>query len=243
MLTNDILAHAKAVAPGEACGLVVRTAQGVEHYLPVENAAAHPAGQFLLPPEAFIAAQRTGEVVAVVHSHPDGVPYLSALDRAHQVNSALPWWLVCAGRIYRFRCVPPLLGRFFVHGETDCYGLFRDAYHLAGFDLPDFPRTENWWRRGDNLYLDNFADNGFRQVKNAIRPGDIVLCCYASSVPNHAAVYLGNQTILHHIPNQLSKREGYTDRWQRMTHSLWRYRAWSPSACTGIYNDLAAAFP
>ncbi|MBB9341991.1 hydrolase, partial [Shigella sonnei] len=25
----------------------------------------------------------------------------------------------------------------------------------------------------------------------------------------------------HHIPEQLSKRERYTDKWQRRTHSLW----------------------
>ncbi|OAH25734.1 C40 family peptidase [Serratia marcescens] len=240
MIEKDILAHAQAVAPAESCGLVVRTEQGVR-YFPAENRAACRAQHFIFTPEDYIQASRQGEVVAVVHSHPDGEPFLSTADREHQVNSGLPWWLVCEGRIHRFRCVPPLLGRQFVHGDTDCYGLFRDAYHLAGIDLPDFYRGEDWWRRGDNLYLDNFGDNGFRQVKTSIRPGDIILCCYASSVPNHAAVYLGDQTILHHIPNQLSKREVYTDRWQRMTHSIWRYHAWRPSACTGIYNDLAVA--
>ncbi|EHS0132290.1 phage tail protein, partial [Escherichia coli] len=42
-------------------------------------------------------------------------------------------------------------------------------------------------------------------------------------------------------PEQLSKRERYTDKWQRRTHSLWRHRAWRASAFTGICNDLAAA--
>ncbi|EIH5208054.1 TPA: phage tail protein, partial [Escherichia coli] len=45
----------------------------------------------------------------------------------------------------------------------------------------------------------------------------------------------------HHIPEQLSKRERYTDKWQRRTHSLWRHREWHASAFTGICNDLAAA--
>ncbi|HGN0346933.1 TPA: NlpC/P60 family protein, partial [Proteus mirabilis] len=73
------------------------------------------------------------------------------------------------------------------------------------------------------------------------QPGDIILCCYASSRANHAGIYLGNQTILHHIPNQLSKREEYNERWQRMTHSIWRYRDWQPSDFTGICNDLDVA--
>ncbi|HAH9489816.1 TPA: endopeptidase, partial [Escherichia coli] len=47
--------------------------------------------------------------------------------------------------------------------------------------------------------------------------------------------------LLHHIPEQLSKRERYTDKWQRRTHSLWRHQAWHASAFTGICNDLAAA--
>ncbi|EHH4325633.1 TPA: C40 family peptidase, partial [Escherichia coli] len=59
--------------------------------------------------------------------------------------------------------------------------------------------------------------------------------------PNHAAIYCGDGELLHHIPEQLSKRERYTDKWQRRTHSLWRHRAWHASAFTGIYNDLAAA--
>ncbi|EEV6986686.1 hypothetical protein EIZ25_22985 [Escherichia coli] len=46
---------------------------------------------------------------------------------------------------------------------------------------------------------------------------------------------------MHHIPEQLSKRERYTEKWQRRTHSLWRHRAWHASAFTGICNDLAAA--
>ncbi|MCX2030735.1 C40 family peptidase, partial [Escherichia coli] len=69
----------------------------------------------------------------------------------------------------------------------------------------------------------------------------VLLCCFGSSVPNHAAIYCGDGELLHHIPEQLSKRERYTDKWQRRTHSLWRHQAWHASAFTGIYNDLSAA--
>ncbi|EIN27790.1 hypothetical protein ECFDA504_1361, partial [Escherichia coli FDA504] len=43
---------------------------------------------------------------------------------------------------------------------TDCYTLFRDAYHLAGIDMPDFEREDDWWRNGQNLYLDNMEATG-----------------------------------------------------------------------------------
>ncbi len=159
-----------------------------------------------------------------------------------EMQSDLPWWLVCRGAIHKFRCVPHLTGRRFEHGVTDCYTLFRDAYHLAGIEMPDFHREDDWWRHGQNLYLDNLEATGLYQVPlSAAQPGDVLLCCFGSSVPNHAAIYCGDGELLHHIPEQLSKRERYTDKWQRRTHSLWRHRAWHASAFTGIYNDLAAA--
>ncbi len=82
---------------------------------------------------------------------------------------------------------------------------------------------------------------GLYQVPlSAAQPGDVLLCCFGSSVPNHAAIYCGDGELLHHIPEQLSKREVY--RQMAATHTLlWRHRAWRASAFTGIYNDLAAA--
>ncbi|MCM4753350.1 NlpC/P60 family protein, partial [Escherichia coli] len=58
------------------------------------------------------------------------------------------------------------------------------------------------------------------------QPGDVLLCCFGSSVPNHAAIYCGDGELLHHLPEQLSKRERYSEKWQRRTHSAWRHRHW-----------------
>ncbi len=139
------------------------------------------------------------------------------------------------GAIHKFRCVPYLTGRRFEHGVTDCYTLFRDAYHLAGIEMPDFHREDDWWRHGQNLYLDNLEATGLYQVPlSAAQPGDVLLCCFGSSVPNHAAIYCGDGELLHHIPEQLSKREVY--RQMAATHTL-------PLASPGmaricLYGDL-----
>ncbi|EFC5405238.1 phage tail protein [Escherichia coli] len=238
---SAILAHARRCAPAESCGFVVKTPEG-DRYLPCVNISGEPEAYFRMSPEDWLSAEMQGEIVALVHSHPGGLPWLSEADRRLQVQSDLPWWLVCRGAIHKFRCVPHLTGRRFEHGVTDCYTLFRDAYHLAGIEMPDFHREGDWWRHGQNLYLDNLEATGLYQVPlSAAQPGDVLLCCFGSSVPNHAAIYCGDGELLHHIPEQLSKRERYTDKWQRRTHSLWRHRAWHASAFTGIYNDLAAA--
>ncbi len=62
------------------------------------------------------AGRDAGEIVALVHSHPGGLPLLSEADRRLQIKSALPRWLVCRGDIHKFRCVPHLTGRRFEHG-------------------------------------------------------------------------------------------------------------------------------
>ncbi len=117
-----------------------------------------------MSPEDWLQAEMQGEIVALVHSHPGGLPWLSEADRRLQVQSDLPWWLVCRGAIHKFLCVPHLTGRRFEHGVTDCYTLFRDAYHLAGIEMPDFHREDDWWRHGQNLYLDNLEATGLYQV-------------------------------------------------------------------------------
>ncbi len=189
-----------------------------------------------MAPEDWLQAEMQGEIVALVHSHPGGLPWLSETDRRLQVQSDLPWWLVCRGAIHKFRCVPHLTGRRFEYGVTDCYTLFRDAYHLAGIEMPDFHRGDDWWRHGQNLYLDNMEATGFYRVAlTEAQPGDVLLCCFGSSVPNHAAIYCGDGELLHHIPEQLSKRERYTDK-SAATHTL-------PLASPGmaricLYGDL-----
>lgn len=144
---SAILAHARRCAPAESCGFVVSTPEG-ERYFPCVNISGEPEAYFRMSPEDWLQAEMQGEIVALVHSHPGGLPWLSEADRRLQVQSDLPWWLVCRGTIHKFRCVPHLTGRRFEHGVTDCYTLFRDAYHLAGIEMPDFHREDDWWRNG-----------------------------------------------------------------------------------------------
>lgn len=239
MLETTILEYSLRCAPAESCGFVISTQEGAQ-FFPCVNQSAKP-NHFDILTDDYLRALALGDVLALVHSHPDGERYLSEGDRARQVASALPWWLVHGSVISRYRCVPFLLGRHFQHGVMDCYSLFRDAYHLAGIEMPDFTRADDWWRHGENLYLDNMPGTGFYPIKDEAQPGDIILFCYGCSVANHAAIYLGDQRILHHLPNQLSKREEYNGSWQRRTHSIWRHQEWQPSSFTAICNDLDAA--
>ncbi|EEX5972935.1 Mov34/MPN/PAD-1 family protein, partial [Escherichia coli] len=109
---SAILAHARRCVPAESCGFVVRTPEG-ERYIPCVNISAEPEAYFRIAPEDWLRAEMQGEIVALVHSHPGGLPWLSEADRRLQIKSALSWWLVCRGDIHKFRCVPHLTGRLF----------------------------------------------------------------------------------------------------------------------------------
>ena len=81
-LWEEMLAHARRVAPEECCGLVGgREARGASLY-PLRNAAADPLVAYEAAPEELFAAQRLmrargEELFAIYHSHPrarDPVP-------------------------------------------------------------------------------------------------------------------------------------------------------------------------
>lgn len=233
-MKTQILNHADSCGEAECCGFVINN----EIYIPCKNISSDPKNYFEISPDDWITAEQQGVITAIVHSHPNGLPILSEADQFYQQQTEIDWWLVCNNEIYKFRYIKPLIGREFDHGQTDCLTLVRDAYMLAGINLPDYERQDNWWRNGLNMYLDLLPQNGFERVDEP-QAGDIILVCLGSSVPNHAAIYVDNQYILHHCPKRLSKRDLYGGFWIKYTHSIWRHTKWQSSGFTGILNNLA----
>jgi len=228
-----------ASSTDEVCGLIVDN----KTLIPCRNTHPEPAQHFRIDDADWLRAEGTGEVTAIFHSHPVDLPVLSGADRGAQVASGIDWWLASGGRLHKFRPVPHLLGRQFVHGSTDCYGLFRDVYHLCGIDLPDFDRSNGWWIRGENLYLKNMAANGFYEIQAAeIQPGDVMIRrAFAECDPCHAMIWLGDNTILHHEQTgRLSRREQLRPAHVRLTHSIWRHNQCSFLDLRGIYADISA---
>ncbi|MDW0372276.1 C40 family peptidase, partial [Mannheimia haemolytica] len=132
-LEQQIIDYALQHEPHEMCGFVVFDGNK-NRFIPCENQAEDKANYFEISDLDYIKAEEKGELVAVVHSHPEpnGKPILSVLDRKMQVQTGLDWWLVHNRQIHKFRNVPHLIGREFKHGTMDCYTLYRDAYMLAG---------------------------------------------------------------------------------------------------------------
>lgn len=223
---NEAIQHAIAEMPREACGLVV-IIKGRERYKPCRNMAIG-TDQFIMDPADYAEADAQGDIMAVVHSHPNGPASPSQADLVSCEATGLPWHIVSVPGGQWHYMEPtgyqaPLVGREWSHSVLDCYSLIRDWFaQERGIALPDFYRQDEWWLRGGDLYLDGFPRAGFREIAPAdMNEGDVILMRVASPVPNHGAVYLGDNRIIHHVQNRLSCRDIYSEFWrQRTTHVL-----------------------
>jgi proteasome lid subunit RPN8/RPN11 len=230
-LVPYVLIHAEAEAPRECCGLAVREASGLT-YLACRN-EARETEHFIINATDYARAEDTGEVVAIVHSHPFMDPAPSLADRCSIEETGLPWLIVnhplgtyTVSRPEGFAA--PLIGRPFVHGVHDCYALVRDYFAKIGITLNDYARSWGWWEgaTGPDLYRDNFEGEGFREVPpETLREHDLILMRIRAPRENHMAVYLGNGVILHHLIGQTSRRETYQEFYQRRTTAVLRHRS------------------
>lgn len=244
MITADTLtaaqAHARAEFPKESVGLVIRTAAG-EEYRACRNVAEDPTRNLQLPGDDYAAAADDGEVICLVHSHPNGVARPSHLDLMQCEASDIPWLIITLGpEEFGQTCefapsgwAPPLVGREFHYGVLDCFTLIRDWYQREwAITLPDFDHgPDGWWdkkhpnyRPGFSPYLDNFAAAGFDEIGGPIQTGDIILMQVKADEVNHAAVYLGDGVMLHHLYNRLSDRTIYGGMWAEVTRKIVRLK-------------------
>ncbi len=228
-ILKSIRAHAAREYPREACGLLVQI--GRRHvYVPCTNLASNPKDQFQLDPQDYAQAEDQGTIIGVVHSHPDETSRASDHDRASCEVSGLPWHILSWPEGDLNTIVPtgsptPLVGRPFVHGVWDCYTIVRD-WHLQerGIELPNYERTDEWWTRGENLYLKNYVAAGFEPTTGPLQPGDMIVMQVQANEANHAAIYLGDGLMLHHLYGRLSERAVYGGYWQERTIMTLRHK-------------------
>lgn len=235
-LEDEFAQIAMAHYPNEACAFVVDG-----KLVPVENISSNPTEEFELSTKDSILVSKAS---LFIHSHPDGPPYPSASDMASQKAAAIPYGIITctvdsASKplwIHDKNLIIDIEGRPFVHGIFDCYSLIRAYYKQSkNIVIPDYPRDYNWWeatveKDGSvtsplNLYLDNFENAGFSQLTNeeTLEPGDVILMNVGGNVVNHAAVYIGDGLILHHLRDRIARKD-HAASWKKFYHTIVRYR-------------------
>lgn len=248
-LKDDITAHAWGEYPNECCGVIIGG-----RYHPCANIATDKANTFEIDPAEWVALSELGEVEAIVHSHPNGEPLPSEVDKVQMGLHGVDWVIVglgvsptgakyCNIKTHRpTNYTAPLLGREYHHGTQDCYGIVQDYYHRElNIILPDFQRVDDWWEDKDHepLYENNFKKAGFEVVTDTPQKHDVILCRVGRTHHvNHALIYLGdyqlksentppavgNQLVLHHPHGRLSVREIYGESWQKRTALVVRHK-------------------
>ena len=116
-------------------------------------------------------------------------------------------------------------GRPFIHGIFDCYTLVRD-YYKRNFNIflpTNIQRDWEWWNKGENLYLENAKDCSFEEAED-IKKHDVLLMKVNSPVPNHAAIYIGEGKILHHMAGRFSTVQDLSFSYKQKISVIYRNR-------------------
>jgi len=230
-LLAAIRKHVASEYPKEACGLIIQSGR-TQTYMPCRNIADDPMQDFTLSQEDKRAAEAQGDILMVIHSHPD-VPQLipTEFDRVQCDHSGVEWGIM-SWPDGDFCTISPrgerdFVGRQWVLGYADCWTLIMDYYRQEhGITLNNWSVDYEWWHDGkESRYDDNWEAEGFVQIDPAeMRPGDMIMMRVQSPVTNHAAIYVGENLMLHHNSESLSTRAPYGDYWRNRTVRVVRRR-------------------
>ncbi len=213
-----IKAHALAEYPNECCGII----KGGQYY-EQKNIHNRPLNNFKMKDTLL-----TADVEAIVHSHTNGRNWPSAMDLRGQYQSKRPWVIACCdgkvvGDLFIFGGEPPpLIGRPFRFGVSDCYTLIRDYYKekLGRIFRPFFYDGSLNPHDYAGLYERHLLEYGFTQ-KSMPQKHDI-LTFTIGGVNAHAGIYLGDGQLLHHLEGRLSRMES-AQNWFKNITGIYRY--------------------
>jgi len=212
--------------PEEGCGLLVNK-RGKSTWIPCENIAEDRKENFVISSTDYIKASLSGDLIAVVHSHPDGSAELSEHDKKTSNFLGVPYIVYSLPEVEKTVYTPeynrnPFVGREYSFGENDCYSLVRDYYReKLGINLATTIFEDDWWEKGFNYFDDLFEPFGFEKV-DTLQENDVIVFRMMAQVPNHCGVYLGEDLFLHHAVNRLSCRESINSVWRKYIVGYYR---------------------
>ena len=226
------LVHAKDQDPKESCGLLLNI-KGKERYYPCRNLSMTAFQCFIIDPEDYIKADNTGDIIAVVHSHPVTPPVPSQSDKVACEQSGLVWYIVNPkteswGYLEPTGYKAPILGREWAWGVTDCYTLVRDWYkEKLNINLIDWQRPTTLEDFNKEPMFEKCAEEtGFRELRpdEKLIDGDLLFMSIFSNNLNHVAIFIDGD-VLHHLADRLSCIEPYSEWLLKCTGKRLRYVA------------------
>ena len=226
------LEHAKQEDPKESCGLLLNI-RGKEEYFPCRNLSMTAHQCFIIDPEDYVRADNTGDITAIIHSHPVTQPVASEADKISCEESNLPWHIVNPktetwGYYEPCGYKPDLIGQPWVWGVSDCWSLVRRYYkEKLNIELRDWERPTTPEEFINDPMFERCAEaTGFRELKNDenLKNGDLLFMSILANGLNHVAIFLDGD-VLHHLTDRLSCKEPYNQWLQKCTGKRLRYVA------------------
>ena len=92
-----------------------------------------------------------------------------------------------------------------------------------GIELPNYSVERHWWEQGENLYMDNWQECGFREYDGPAQPVTWLSCRY-SPLSRTTGILLDGNMLLHHMYGQLSQRIPYGGYYRDRTIKILRYK-------------------
>lgn len=207
LLTDEVKERLRSLTrkafPNEMCAIIYDD-NGTVSVLDAPNTHDNPLAYFKI--DARLIATLEGEnkhIYAIAHSHPNGSADPSAEDQAQMNVHDIPFVIVGMDGDISINTPSraPLVGRDYVHGTQDCFGIVRDYYaRELGIHIPDYVRVDRWWEdaKADSLYVAHFEECDFVAVpKDKMQRHDVLLCRWGETKHvNHALIYLADDATM-----------------------------------------------
>jgi proteasome lid subunit RPN8/RPN11 len=238
-LRTAVIKHGQEAWPEETCGYVIKTGKKSTIFQ-CKNISPKPTESFLISLSDLKTARSLGEIIGTWHTHPHSSKEPSLADIAFCESSKLNCYIMSIRKRDDGEFVidgPSVttpqgrevdyLKRPYITGIFDCYGLVRDYYRREyGIHLTNHQRIN--LETGEVAYdkfLKYYEDEGFvRVMDDSYQVGDVMLMQLMDKQPNHVAIYIGNNLIMHHNLDRLSKVDIWGGYWQKFTVARLRHK-------------------
>ena len=241
-IKQEIIEEGLKAYPKECCGFLLDIGGAYKLY-PVPNDAGDWGEDFfIMDASHWVEAELAGdEVIAIYHTHPVSSSIPSAPDKEACKRSGVPW-VVCSPKQSDFSVIYPddiepntdILGRSFVWGMWDCYGLVKDIYKRAlNIELPDIDRGKLFGWEDDpawNVIENNLKYAGFFPLdrRKPLQKYDVFLMVINSpfNKVNHCGVLIepDKSIFYHHLMGRLSEAAVYGGWFQQVTTKVVRHK-------------------